>query len=62
MPDAIRVLNVEAGRLMGWLRSPADVVAELGYTPEEAAKAFGANRMLPASAVRLLGVRSEAAA
>jgi hypothetical protein len=54
-PDAIRVLNVEAGRLLGWLRGPADVVAELGYTPEEAAAAFGANRMFPPSSLRLLG-------
>lgn len=53
-PDAIRALNVEAGRLLGWIRGPADVVAELGYSPEEAARYFGCNRLIAPSAVRLL--------
>lgn len=54
LPEAIRALNVEAGRLMGWLRSQADVVKELGYTPEEARKYFGANCQLCGSSVKLL--------
>lgn len=39
--DAIKALNVEAGRLLGWLKDPGDVVEELGYTFEEAAEYFG---------------------
>lgn len=54
LPDAIRVLNVEAGRLLGWLRSADDVVSELGYGREEAAAFFGSNRQIAPSNVRLL--------
>jgi len=54
MPDAIRTLNVEAGRLLGWLKSPQDVVQELGYTEAEAKRFFGANRLLAASSVKRL--------
>lgn len=54
MPDAIRVLNVEAGRLLGWLRSPADVVAELGYSADEAASFFGSSRKIGAGNIKLL--------
>lgn len=54
MPDAIKALNVEAGRLLGWLRSKDDVVKQLGYTPEEANAYFGSSmRMLPSN-VKLL--------
>lgn len=54
LPEAIRALNVEAGRLLGWLRGPADVVRELGYPEEEAVALFGGNRQLGTSSVRLL--------
>lgn len=54
MPEAIKALNIEAGRLLGWLRSPADVVSELGYTEEDAVRFFGANRKIGASAMKLL--------
>lgn len=54
MPEAIRALNVEAGRLLGWLRSPADVVQELGYTEDEAARLFRSNIQLGPSSVKLL--------
>jgi hypothetical protein len=53
-PDAIKALNVEAGRLLGWLRGPEDVVTELGYTPEEASAYFGSNRRIGASNLKLL--------
>lgn len=54
-PDAMCALNVEAGRLLGWLRAPADVVAELGYSEADAVRLFGSTRaILPASAGRLL--------
>ena len=35
-PDAIMAINVEAGRLLGWLKSPAEAATELGATVEEA--------------------------
>lgn len=55
MPDAIKALNVEAGRLLGWLKSPADVVTELGYSEDMAVKFFGSNRKLGgAMGVKLL--------
>ena len=40
-PDAIMAINVEAGRLLGWLRSPAEAAAELGATQEQAERAWG---------------------
>jgi hypothetical protein len=61
LPEAIKALNIEAGRLLGWLRSPADVVTEMGYTPDEAARWFGSHRLLRASSVPLLGAGDEAA-
>lgn len=60
LPEAMRALNVEAGRLLGWLRGPADVVRELGYSEEEAVALFGANRQLGTSSVRLLAGAVEA--
>ncbi len=35
MPEAIKALNIEAGRLLGWLRGPQDVVTELGYSMDD---------------------------
>lgn len=55
MPDAIRALNVEAGRLLGWLKSPKDVVAELGYTMEDAEKFFMSSQKILPSNMKLLG-------
>jgi predicted RNA methylase len=54
LPEAIRALNVEAGRLLGWLQNTGDVVRELGYSEEEAAAAFGSNHQLTGSSVRQL--------
>lgn len=60
LPDAIRALNVEAGRLLGWLRGPEDVVAELGYSEEEAVRFFGCIQAItPASARLMLGAGEE---
>ncbi len=53
-PEAIKALNVEAGRLLGWIHGPNDVVAELGYTPEEADKLFKSHQMILPSNVKLL--------
>jgi hypothetical protein len=54
LPEAIKALNIEAGRLLGWLRGPSDVVTELGYSQEEADQYFGSNQKLGASSVKLL--------
>jgi len=53
-PEAIKALNVEAGRLLGWLRNANDVVEQLGYTPEEATKYFNSSLCLGASNIKLL--------
>lgn len=55
MPRAIKALNIEAGRLLGWLRSADEAVAETGCTPEEAREYFGSNQRLDIGAVKLLG-------
>lgn len=55
MPDAIKALNVEAGRLLGWLRTPADVETELGYTADEAKQFFHSTARLGTSGIALLG-------
>jgi hypothetical protein len=49
-PAAIRALNVEAGRLLGWLNSPHDVESELGYTAEEATALYRSTRRITVSA------------
>lgn len=54
-PDAIKALNVEAGRLLGWLRSAAEVETELGYTPDEAQRFYLSTLRLAPSGVALLG-------
>lgn len=55
MPEAIKALNIEAGRLLKWLRTEEDVVTELGYTPEEAKQYFHRNTQLMPSNIKLLG-------
>lgn len=54
-PEAIKALNIEAGRLLGWLTTPAEAVSELGYTPEEVSAYFGKSLRIEPSSVRLLG-------
>lgn len=54
--DAMKALNVEAGRLLGWLRAPSDVVKELGYSEEEAMRFYACTKAIaPGSAQLLLG-------
>ena len=55
MPDAIKALNVNVGRLLKWLRTEEDVVTELGYTAQEAKEYFRCNAYLPVNSVKLLG-------
>jgi hypothetical protein len=60
MPDAIKALNVEAGRLLGWLQSPADVESELGYSREDAQRFYFSTRLIAPSTVKMLeGVEIE---
>ena len=54
MPDAIRRLNVEAGRLLGWIHNTADVVRELGYSEAEATRHLGSNFCIAPSNIPLL--------
>ena len=54
LPDAIKAINVEAGRLLGWLRSADEVVSELGYTKEEAGRLFNCTRMIGVGSARLM--------
>jgi hypothetical protein len=55
MPDAIKALNINAGRLLKWVRTEEEVVTEMGYTPTEAKKYFHRNVQITASNVPLLG-------
>ena len=54
LPEAIKALNVEAGRLLGWLKNPEDVVKELGYSEQEANKYFKINKQMIPSNIKLL--------
>jgi hypothetical protein len=53
-PQAIKALNIEAGRLLGWLRTAKEAAIETGCSEEDAVRFFGANQLLTPSAVRLL--------
>lgn len=53
-PECIRALNVRVGRLLKWVRSVEDVIAEMDYTVEEARKYFNHVPYIQASNVRLL--------
>lgn len=44
--DVIKKLNVEAGRLFGWIRSKEEAQEDLGLTPAEVATMWGANRQI----------------
>jgi len=61
--EAIRALNIEAGRLLGWIKDKSGVVSELGYTSTDADRYYGSSRKITPSSVRLLGVsQAEASA
>ena len=51
---AIKRLNVEAGRLLGWLRTPEDAVKELGYSPRDVSECWNTNTKLLPSNIKLL--------
>jgi hypothetical protein len=52
--DFARALNVEVGRLRGWIKSPQEAAEELG--DPQAAAIFGRQIMLGVSSVKLLGM------
>lgn len=52
--DAIKALNIEAGRLLGWIRTQDDAVTETGYSRVDVAKYFGQNQRISTTTVRLL--------
>lgn len=54
MPDAIKALNVNAGRLLNWLRTEEDVVTELGYSAKEAHEYFNRNSHILPGNIKLL--------
>jgi hypothetical protein len=53
-PEAIKALNVEAGRLLGWINTASDVVEQLGYSPEEATKYFNRSLQIGPSNIKML--------
>lgn len=55
MPEAIKALNINAGRLLKWVRTEEEVVSEMGYTPQEAKEYFHRNIHILPSNVKLLG-------
>lgn len=62
--SAIKALNIEAGRLLKWVRTKEDVVDEMvmedtPYTMEDAGKYFKSNRYLMSSNVKLLEAPKE---
>lgn len=44
--DFMRAFNVEAARLLGWIKSPKEAVVEMGMTDDEAEKSFMSNLKL----------------
>lgn len=59
MPTAIMAFNIEAGRLLRWVRTEDEVVSEMGVTREDAKKYFKSNAQLLPSGVKLLGEGAE---
>jgi hypothetical protein len=55
MPEAIKAMNIEVGRLLKWVRTEEEAVQEMGYTPEEVKRYFNHNTKLLPSHVKLLG-------
>jgi hypothetical protein len=55
MPDAIKALNIEAARILKWVRTVEDVIVEMDYTVEDAKKYLNSNSHILPSNVKLLG-------
>ena len=52
--ELIKAINIEAGRLLGWLRSPAEASDELGIKENEARQYFGKLVEIPMSSLKML--------
>ena len=52
--ELIRAINIEAGRLLGWLRSPAEASDELNIKEAEARQYFGKLVEIPMSSIKML--------
>jgi Domain of unknown function (DUF4942)/Methyltransferase small domain len=50
----MKAFNVEAGRLLGWLKSPQQAADELNISPEDCLKFFKSNLSLDNSNIKLL--------
>ena len=57
--SAIKALNIEAGRLLKWVRTAEDVVEEMEYTAEDAKMYFKANKYILSSNIKLLEAPKE---
>jgi hypothetical protein len=54
MPEAIKALNINAGRLLKWVRTEEEVVTEMGYSAQEAKEYFHRNSHILSNNVKLL--------
>lgn len=52
--DFIKALNIEASRLLGWIRSPKEACDEMGVDFFTAERCFGSNRIFAKSEYKLL--------
>ena len=50
----MKAINIEAGRLLGWLRSPAEASSELNMKEAEARQYFGKLVEIPMSSIKML--------
>ena len=60
--DFMRAFNVEAGRLLGWIKSPREAAEEMGMSEEEAEKSFATNLQIKAVPMLTAGGDEEAVA
>jgi hypothetical protein len=58
MPEAIKALNIEAARILKWVRTAQEVVEEMGYTPADVKKYWKGNIQITANNLPLLGAGS----
>ena len=52
--ELMKAINIEAGRLLGWLRSPAEASSELNMKEAEARQYFGKLVEIPMSSIKML--------
>jgi hypothetical protein len=57
-PEAIKALNIQAGRILKWVRTEDEVVTEMGISRADAKKYFNQSLHILPSNVKLLEARS----